>query len=170
MKKTEVINAEIVNTRPVSELTIEEWREQKKKQQEQAKAEREKYLARKKEELQYRADRDKELVKGVFYYHESPGGVLKFNKRTYPGEPITEWTFTDGEMREIPYGIALHLNQSGKYPKYEYITNELGRIIPGGNSKSRRIKEWVSRYSFRSLDFTGLELDDFSSKKIVIVE
>lgn len=145
-----------------SRETIEEWREKRQEEKAKAKIERDKFIARKKEELEYRRAKDHEKVRGIFHYHEVPNGFISFSYRVYPGDPIENWTFYDGKAYEIPYGVAKHLNNSGRYPRYRYLVNENGQRVteaPGGKRRNEtmRVQDWVKRYSFQSTDFTEFE-------------
>jgi hypothetical protein len=100
----------------------------------------------------YQRDKDKELVKGIFHFYEVPGGILEFSYKKYKGDAVEQWTFKDGEMRQIPLGIAKHLNSSGKYPEYEHSTGPDGKQVG-----TTRIGRMVSRYGFESLEFLPIE-------------
>lgn len=90
--------------------------------------------------------RDAELVKGIFHLHEAPGGSLSFCYRKYKGEPIRRYDLNDGQICELPLGVAKYLNKSGLYPVHCYKRNEQGML-------SQQIGKNVRRYSFTSLQF-----------------
>lgn len=102
-------------------------------------------------------EKDAEKVKGIFRFYELPGGILEFCYRKYKDEPLREFKcalgteLRDGQMYELPRGVARHLNSSGRYPEYEYIKDATGKDI-------MRIKRMVARYGFESTEF--IEQDD----------
>lgn len=147
-----------LSQKDINKQTIEEWRKEQAKKVEREAKEREKYMAHKREELEYRRDRDSEKVKGIFRYHEVPGGVLKFSFRKYPTDPIDTHVFIDGQTYEIPLAVATHLNDNGWYPKYKYHTNEQGQMLAGygygDHQKNMEVIDKTHRFSFQSLDFS----------------
>lgn len=92
-------------------------------------------------------DRDRQMVKGTFIYHECPGGFLEFVYRGYPGDPMMKYELFDGQMYEIPLGVAKHLNQNTSYKIHQY---QLG---PDGNY-SQNVGKRVKRFSFQSFEYT----------------
>lgn len=100
-----------------------------------------------KKKLKSNRDRDAKLVRGIFINHETPNGLLEFTLRLYPGDPIVKYTLYDGQMYEIPLGVAKHLNQNCSYKVHQY---QLG---PDGNY-SQKVGKRVRRFSFQSLDYT----------------
>ena len=105
---------------------------------------------KKKPSLKYLRDKDREKVKGIFQFHECPGGTLSFVFRHYREDPIEQYTMVDGRHYEIPLGVARHLNKNGWYPIHHYQTDEQ-------NVPIAEIGEKRHRYSFRSLEFMGPE-------------
>lgn len=61
-------------------------------------------------ELKRIMDEECKLVKGRFKNYESPGGALPFTAGKYPGQPIYNKTFQDGEVYEVPLWVARWLN------------------------------------------------------------
>jgi len=96
--------------------------------------------------VHYQMEKDKEKVKGIFHFHEVPGGTLKFPLRLYPGESPTIYKLVDGEVCTIPLGVAKHLNSSGWYPVHAHAVNSDGASIYKMGQKKQR-------YSFQSLEF-----------------
>lgn len=109
-------------------------------------------LTEKERALKAAMEKDAEKVKGIFRFYELPGGILEFCYRKYKDEPLREFKcalnteLRDGQMYELPRGVARHLNSSGRYPEYEYIKDALGKDI-------MRIKRMVARYGFESTEF-----------------
>ena len=60
----------------------------------------------------------------------------------------------DGEFYTIPFGVAKHLNVSGKYPVHEFRRDEQDK-------PSVHVGKMVRRYGFHSLEF-----QDFGSEYI----
>lgn len=110
--------------------------------------------AKKKIELQ-RA-KDKEKVRGRFRFHEVPGGILEFVYKAYKGDPVLEYKVSlgtelrDGEVYELPLGVARHLNSSGRIPENMHALDANGK-------NTVKLKRMVARYGFEPLDFTPVE-------------
>ena len=101
-------------------------------------------------------EEDSQKVKGVFRYFEMPGGTLAFSYRAYKDHEVERHEMVDGQIYEIPLGVAKHLNKNGWYPQYEYINGESfqgGYGISGGMRVARK----VHRYGFSGLDFVDLD-------------
>lgn len=108
--------------------------------------------------LKYLRDKDREPVKGIFHYYEVPGGMLEFCFRAYKEDPIEQFRLYDGQVYTLPYGVAKHLNNNGKYPQYEYLNSEKGVLAGfGPDSPIMKIKSYKKRYGFQSLEFTDIE-------------
>jgi hypothetical protein len=120
-----------------------------------------------KKKIQRQREKDRQKVKGVFRFYEMPGGVLSFSYRAYKEDEIENFELVDGQMYEIPLGVAKHLNNNGWYPEYEYIKGE--KFVGGyGVSGGMRIAKKKHRYGFSGLDFVDLD-EDLPEKKIVAV-
>jgi len=125
--------------------------------------------------IKYQRDKDRELVKGIFKYHEAPGGSVSFSFRKYKGDPIERYDLVDGNVYTLPLGVAKHLNSNCWYPQYEHINGEdmTAAHTACGNGKSisdMNISKKVRRMSFQSLEFTDIEELDVPQDKIVNVE
>jgi hypothetical protein len=101
--------------------------------------------------------REHRLVRGRFHFHELPGGILEFVYKKFPGDTLTPWVFRDGEIREIPYYVAKHLNEDCCYPEYEHVKGE-------DMQSTVRICRMVSRCSFENLDFNVEDLHEGPSR------
>ena len=66
----------------------------------------------KKHSLKYLRDKDREKVKGIFRYHEVPGGNFSFSYRAYKEDQVENFSLNDGEVYTIPLGVARHLNKN----------------------------------------------------------
>lgn len=97
--------------------------------------------------------RDAKMVRGRFEYHESPGAEFFFRYHAYEGDPVVDYTLQDGEVRELPYGVAKHLNNIG-YPTHKYEQDASGKNV-------MKIGKFTKRCSFVPLDF--MPDDDFDS-------
>lgn len=109
--------------------------------------------------LEYMRERDKELVKGIFRYHQKPGQTLTFTFYHYKGDQLENYKFVDGQTYSIRRDVARHLNKEGSEPVYEWIRDEQG--MP-----TMAVKRYMNRCSFDSLDFFELE-DIMPSKRIL---
>lgn len=95
-------------------------------------------------------DKSREMVKGIFRFHEVPGGVMEFIYREYRQDPVERFNLVDGEVYTLPLGVARHLNKNIKYPIHAYMTDASGAPIAKAN-------QWVRRCSFQSLEFVDIE-------------
>lgn len=125
-----------------------------------------------KKNLKYQRDKDRELVKGIFRFHEVPGGTMQFTYCAYKEDPVENFSLTDGQVYTLPLGVARHLNKNCWYPQYDYMKGE--DIVSGYNprggyqgSVGMRISKKVRRCSFQSLEF--MDADDLTESKIVEV-
>jgi hypothetical protein len=106
-----------------------------------------------KQNMRYLRDKDREMVRGIFRFHEVPGGVMSFSFKAYKEDPVENFTLRDGDVYTIPLGVAKHLNKNLCYPVHEYIKDESGAAV-------QRIGRMVRRASFQSLEF--VDTDDLS--------
>ena len=97
--------------------------------------------------------RESRMVRGKFTFIEVPGGRTVFPWRAYPGEKIKHYTLVDGEIYTIPIGLAKHLNSNCKYPVYEHEMSPSQSAVKQELGHPVKIKKYVHRYSFQSLDF-----------------
>lgn len=113
--------------------------------------------------LKYQRDKDREKVKGIFRFYEVPGGSVSFNYRAYKEDEVERYDLLDGQVYELPLGVAKHLNKNGKYPVHSYMTDETGKPV-------MKIGQWVRRFGFQSLEF--VDIDDLTEEggKIVTAE
>jgi hypothetical protein len=109
--------------------------------------------------LQYLRDRDREKVRGMFKFHEVPGGSMSFVFKAYKGEKVERYDLLDGEIYSLPRGVAIHLNKNLSYPEYEHVKSEgaaLG-LFNHNAPASMRIAKKTQRCSFQSLEFMDIE-------------
>lgn len=113
--------------------------------------------------LNYERDKDAEMVRGVFHFHEVPGGTLPFVYKAYKQDEVQRYDFEDGKVYSIPRGVAKHLCKSGWYPIHTYMSDESGRPVA-------KIGQKVARYGFSSLEF--FDSDDLipEGKPLVTIE
>jgi hypothetical protein len=98
-------------------------------------------------------EKDRQKVKGKFIFHEVPGGTLSFSYRKYPQEKTPlNFTMKDGDIYEIPLGVAKHLNKNCWYPQYEFSRGE------DNVQDVQSIGQKIRRVSFQSLEF--FDIDD----------
>lgn len=100
--------------------------------------------------LEEKRKADRKLVRGIFRFHEVPNGQMDFVYREYPGDPLEKFSMKDGEVYEVPLGVAKHLNKNCWYPVYGH--NDKAQAAIADNALMS-IKEKIRRCSFQSLDF-----------------
>lgn len=105
-------------------------------------------------------EKDMRIVKGMFKYDELRGGVLKFHYKKYKEVPLKNYELVDGQVYDLPYMVAKHLNNHCWYPVHQYMHDEAGKV-------TARIGEKIHRVSFIPLDF--IDMED-NTKNIVTVE
>jgi len=125
-------------------------------------AENKKDSSKVKVNLTYQRDKDREKVRGIFRFHEVPGGSMSFMFKAYKEDQLERYDMLDGEVYTIPLGVAKHLNNDCWYPVHAYTTDENGR-------PSMKIGQKVKRCSFQSLEFVDIE-DLKPAPDIVTVE
>lgn len=113
--------------------------------------------------MKMQRDKDREPVKGIFRFHEVPGGQMQFCYKYYKGDEVETFTLVDGDIYTLPLGVAKHLNKNCWYPLHAYAVDADGRSIA-------KIGQKVRRCSFQSLEF--VDVDDLTptGKPLVTVE
>lgn len=106
-----------------------------------------------KKNFRYMRDKDREMVSGVFHFHEVPGGLLSFCIKLWKEDSIERYDLLDGHYYTIPLGVAKHLNKNGWYPVHQYTQDANGKT-------STKIGQKVRRFSFSNTDF--IEIDDLT--------
>lgn len=114
-----------------------------------------------KKDMTWQRDRDREKVKGMFKFYEVPGGTLSFVYKAYKEDKAEKYTMVDGQIYEVPLGVAKHLNKNGWYPVHQYTRTENGAAVKVGQK--------VHRFGFQSLDFVDLE-EHNPAREILTVE
>lgn len=94
-------------------------------------------------ELKIKRDKERELVRGIFKYHECPGASFAFMFKKYGEDPLEKYEFIDGEVYTIPLGVARHLNTNCWYPVHAFKSKDSGLTV----------QEKIRRTSFQSLEF-----------------
>lgn len=113
--------------------------------------------------LKSMCDRDREKVKGIFRFYECEGGVLSFSFKAYKWDDVVKYTFIDGDVYEIPLGVAKHLNKNGWYPVHSYMMDKDGKPIMRMGQKKRR-------FGFQSLEFIDpQEIGESKASEIITV-
>lgn len=103
--------------------------------------------------LEYLRQKHSQKVKGMFKFYEVPGGEITFAFLEFKGDPIQHYTMKDGEIYEIPLGVAIHLNKNCWYPVHHYEQDSEGKA-------SVRVGRKVRRMGFQSLEFTDVDLGE----------
>lgn len=115
------------------------------------------------QERKDRIAKDKELVRGVFKFYEVPGGNMGFMYKKHKGERPQRYMMNDGQVYEIPLGVAKHLNNNCWYGVNAYMTDENGNPV-------QRLSQKVKRCGFQSLEFMDIEDFDRGGQQIIKVE
>lgn len=100
--------------------------------------------------LRYQRDKDREMVKGVFRLYEAPGGTMSFVYKKYKEDPVERFDLVDGQVYNVPLGVAKHLNSGGSYPVHAYNVKEDGK-------PTMEVGKKVRRFGFQSLEFMDVE-------------
>lgn len=100
--------------------------------------------------LNYSRDKDREKVKGIFRFHEVPGGSMSFVFKAYKNDPIERYDLIDGQVYALPLGVAKHLNNNCWYPVHAHAQDENGKPLA-------KLGKKVKRCSFQSLEFVDIE-------------
>lgn len=120
-------------------MTTQEAKKQAKPQSESVKA-----------NLKFQRDKDRTPVRGIFRFHEVPGGQMEFMFKKYKEDPLEKFSLADGQVYTIPLGVAKHLNTNCAYPSYTFKQDEAGR-------PQTSIGEMIRRCTFQSLEFVDVE-------------
>ena len=114
-----------------------------------------------KKKIEYMRAKDAEIVKGIFRFHECPGGTMSFVFSQY-GEQPDRYDLVDGQVYSVPLGVARHLNKNCWYPEYGFVPGEKGLHGAFNNDTGTymRVTTKVRRCSFQSLDF--MDTDDLT--------
>ncbi len=116
-----------------------------------------------KQNLRYLRDKYREKVKGIFRFHEVPGGSMSFCYKEFKEDDVERFDFIDGQMYTIPLGVAKHLNTNCWYPLHAYQQDENGVAVA-------RIGQKVRRCSFQSLEFMDIDELNVLNNQLVTVE
>lgn len=106
-------------------------------------------------ELKKMWEKDSEMVRGIFRYHECPRGRMEFYFHKYKWDKGITYHLVDGEMYELPRGVAKHLNTNVCYNSYSYKNDMTGMPVV-------TLAEKIRRTSFQSLDY--IDMGDPSMK------
>lgn len=89
--------------------------------------------------------KDQEIVTAIFRWHEQPGGTLTFPYRRYKDEQVKQYTFTDGQKAQVPYGLVRHINEDCAYPEHSHLMDVNGNPIVSkrkGYQRMELIPSW----------------------------
>lgn len=125
--------------------------------------------------LKYLRDKSREMVKGIFKFYEVPGGSMSFVIREFKEDKTERYDMVDGEVYNIPLGVARHLNKNGWYPLYNFVPGEnsvqTGAAVVGfAGNNIQKITQKVRRFAFNSLEFVDIDDMPHSTSSIVTVE
>jgi hypothetical protein len=116
-----------------------------------------------KTEFELKREKDLKTVKGRFEFTEimGKGAPLVFSYGSiYEDVPIKKYTLVDGDIYELPFMVAKHLNETGWYAVHHHAVDENGK-------PSTKIGQKIRRYGFFPIDFQEAGQND---KKLVTVE
>jgi len=116
-----------------------------------------------KKNLRYDRDKDREMVKGIFHFYEVPGSVMRFVYKKYKQDKPKRYALKDGEVCNIPLGVAKHLNKDCWYPVHENAVDTDGKNIYKVGAKKRRC-------GFQSLEFVDPADFDSVDSNIVMAQ
>ncbi len=129
----------------------------------------EKTEPKKKLTLEEQRLKDREPKRGIFKYHEVPGGVLRFPFKKYKQDPVEQFELFDGQIYTLPLGVAKHLNENCWYPDYSFVQGDpsmkTGSSYIDGNNM--QVVNKIRRTSFSSLEFMGD--DDMTQSNVLQV-
>jgi hypothetical protein len=100
-------------------------------------------------DYEYQRDKEREMVRGKFIFHEVPGGKMDFVFKKWEGDEIQMYSLSDGEIYTIPLAVAIHLNKNCHYPIHTHALDDNG-------NPSVRVGQKVRRCSFQSLEFVDI--------------
>lgn len=100
--------------------------------------------------MEFLRNKDRQMVRGKFIFHEVPGGRLSFSFRKWKGDPVERYDLDDGCIYTLPLGVAKHLNTECKYPIHSYTMDE-------NNKPTMKVNQWIRRVSFQSLEFIDID-------------
>ena len=106
--------------------------------------------AKPKVNLAYMRDKDRQQVKGIFRFHEVPGGGLEATLLLHRGDQLANYKMVDGQVATVPLGVAKHFNKNCAYPIHGYTQDENGKPL-------MKVTQMVRRCSFQSLEFMEVE-------------
>lgn len=98
-------------------------------------------------------EKDREKVRGIFRFHEVPGGLMEFSVKIYKDDLVETYRMVDGQIYTIPLGVAKHLNKNCWYPEYDYVKTE----GENGMHNVAKVTKKVRRCSFQSLEFVDID-------------
>ena len=81
---------------------------------------------------------DQRLVKGTFRCFDPMGGGARVPYRRYKGEQIENYDLIDGQIYEIPLGLARHLRDNCYEVEHGYVLNNKGEVVPDKNFKKTK--------------------------------
>jgi hypothetical protein len=114
-------------------------------------------------DLQKVRDKHREEVRGIFNFHEVPGGSMDFVFKEFDGDEVKRYTMMDGQIYTVPLGVAKHLNKDCWYPIHQHAVDANGATLVNIGQKIRRC-------SFSPLDFIADEDLIAPKKDLVTIE
>jgi len=93
-------------------------------------------------------ERDMKMVKGRFRCFEPQGGNVRLAYRKHKGEPVRTYTMEDGEIYEIPFGLATYLRDQCCYYEHGHIMDKNGAPLIDRRNKR------IDRMTFEPVGFS----------------
>jgi hypothetical protein len=112
-------------------------------------------------ELKWEADKDLEMVKGIFKNHENPGETMRFWYRGHKGHEIEKYELRDGVECTVPLCVARHLNKDCWYAVDQYALDPITKL------PTTEVGKKIRRCSFYPIGF--VDLDDLSEVGVPFV-
>ncbi len=126
-------------------------------------------IKKEKPNYKYLRDKDRQMVKGIFRFHEVPGGSLSFSFKCWKEDPVERFDMVDGAVYTIPLGVAKHLNKNVSYSEYGFLQGESGTIGAFSHAGHvMKVTKKIRRCSFQSLEF--IDLDDIGGIDSTLVQ
>ena len=119
--------------------------------------------------LKYQRDKDREKVRGIFRFHEVPGGSMSFVYKGYREDEVERYDMVDGQVYTIPLGVAKHLNKNLYYPEYSYVKAD-GVYGGFGPNQTMKATKKIRRCSFQSLEFIDVDEVPTNVSEVVLME
>lgn len=127
-------------------------------------------LEEKMKTVEWQRQRDKEMVRIRFVNNEQPGSSLSFPYRAYKGDRLEMYHFEDGDIREVPFGVAMHINYNCSKPNYSYLDKNTIAGFNPDQRKTFRITSLTNRFTAVPLNFRESDFMGPNHNRVLLVE